>query len=93
MDILNGALSEEKVSFLVFKRVHVCVFCYMMSSLLVFLSCKAGFIQLDLSQSFAFIEVLDTSDGSAIRASIDLNCTAYGHYEYFPYAIGPVAAN
>lgn len=48
----------------------------------------AGIVLLDLSESEEFIKTLDFATSHEVRRSIHLQCTAVGHYEYYPYAIG-----
>ena len=48
----------------------------------------AGVLLLDLSESEEFIKTLDFATSHEVRRSIHLQCTAFGHYEYYPYAIG-----
>eukprot|EP00435_Cladocopium_sp_Y103_P035702 s708_g9.t1 len=47
-----------------------------------------GIVLLDLSESEEFIKTLDFATSHEVRRSIYLQCTAFGHYEYYPYAIG-----
>jgi len=53
-----------------------------------FCLCHTGVLLLDLSDSKDFIKTLDFATSDEVRRSIHLQCTAFGHYEYYPYAIG-----
>lgn len=60
--------------------------CFMVFSFLLLF--HAGIVLLDLSESEEFIKTLDFATSHEVRRSIHLQCTAFGHYEYYPYAIG-----